>query len=155
MALKPLTDRMRREWAVDVNGYTPLRKATVVPEYTITPLADPGWRLDPAEFIRNVENRWPHAKTAIYEAGSPMAANALIPFDNSRGELGVALDQLCYAVILDPADPDSAAEFIAWYLTKLPAFEPDVLLIGEDYEVTLRLSHVTRTKDVQRFLAEN
>lgn len=124
-----------------------------MPEYTITPTSDPGWALDPAILMRELQDRWPEARVQINPPDAPMAANALIPFHNERGELGVALDQMKYAVVLDPADPDSAAEFIDWYRTRIPSFHPNVLIITEDYETSMILNANTDRAEAQSFLS--
>jgi hypothetical protein len=121
-------------------------------EYVITPLKAPAWRLDPTAFITSVEQQWPTARTALNAAEDPMAADALIPFDAPRRELGISLDKHGYAIILDPADPDTAAEFVTWYLRQLPAFDPEVRLITDDFEVSMPLAPQTTADEVETFL---
>ena len=122
-------------------------------EYVITSLRQPPWRLDAGEFVARIQQQWPGARTEIGAADAPMAANALIPFSAPRRELGVALDQLGFAVILEPADPDTATEFVMWYLQYLPAFAPEVRLITEDYDKSMPL-HPETTADEIRALLE-
>ena len=121
-------------------------------EYVITPLEAPAWRLDPAEFVTSIERQWPTARTAVDAAGAPVSAEALIPFDAPRRELGISLAKHGYAIILDPADPDTAAEFVTWYLRQLPAFDPEVRLITDDFEVSMPLAPQTTAAEVETFL---
>jgi hypothetical protein len=124
-----------------------------VSEYYITPQEEPKWRFDPHDFVRRVQGQWPDARTGVNEdPDSPMTAEALIPFPPPQRELGVALSKLGYAIYLDPADPDTTAEFAAWYLTQLPDLEPEVYLFTSNYDVNMPLRFGTSAADIQSFL---
>ena len=124
-------------------------------EYVITPHEEPPWRFDPDDFAERIKDRWPDARTGIRSLrGSPMLLHALIPFDGFAHELGIALDAEGWAIILDPADPDTAAEFAAWYATQLPGFDPPVHLITADYEVSVPLRPDVTAGELRILLAE-
>jgi hypothetical protein len=64
----------------------------------------------------------------------------------------ISSTQRGFAIILDPADPDTAAEFVTWYLRQLPAFDPEVRLITDDFEVSMPLAPQTTAAEVEAFL---
>ena len=104
-----------------------------MPEYTITARERPSWQFTAEDFAEAIRKRWPNARVGIRDLPrSPMIVHALVPFEPPRRELGIALSSLGNAVILDPADPDTAAEFVLWYVTQLPEFDPPVYLFTDD-----------------------
>jgi hypothetical protein len=122
-------------------------------DYVITPHEEPPWHFDPDDFAERIKNRWPDARTGIHDLpGSPMAMHALVPFGGFPHELGIALDPEGWAVILDPADPDTATEFALWYVTQLPAFDPPVHLITDDYEISIPLRPDITAAELRDFL---
>jgi hypothetical protein len=122
-----------------------------VAEYYITPKEEPTWRLDPEEFAREIRNRWPAARIAV-NTDDPMVVEAVIPFPPPGRDLGVALSNLGYAVYLDPADPDSATDFVSWYQTQVPAWDPEVFLFTEDYNVSMPLRPETSADEIRGLL---
>jgi hypothetical protein len=123
-----------------------------VPEYVITPTEEPAWRFEADDFVTRVRRRWPRARTEVNAADAPMAAHALVPFEPPHRDLGVALDKLGFAVILDPADPETAAEFVLWYLEQIPTFDPEPRLITDDYEVSMSLRRDTTEEEILSLL---
>jgi hypothetical protein len=125
-----------------------------MPEYTITPTVEPAWRLGPRTFSTALRHRWPDAQVGLNSlVGSEMSVHALIPYDPPRRELGVALTDDCYCIFLDPADPETAAEFVTWYCdTQIPTFDPPVYLITEVYERQLQLRADISADEVLAFL---
>lgn len=126
-----------------------------MPEYVITPTEEPEWHFEADDFVERLRRRWPQARIHINTADAPMAAHALVPFDPPQRELGVALDRLGFAVILDPADPETAAEFVLWYIGEIPAFDPTPRLITDDYEVSVPLRPNMTQQEILSVLAPN
>lgn len=126
-----------------------------MPEYVITPTEKPDWRFEPDDFVARLRRRWPQARTTVNATDAPMAAHALVPFGPPQRELGVALDRLGFAVILDPADPETAAEFVHWYVGEIPAFDPTPRLVTDDYEVSVPLRPDMTQQEILSVLATN
>jgi hypothetical protein len=126
-----------------------------VPEYVITPQEAPSWRIDPDDFLERIRARWPQARTGrTAEPDDPASTEALIPFGPSQRELGVALSNQGYSVYLDPADPDTAAEFAAWYIGQVPATEPPIFLFAMDFDANVPLSPERAADDIRAALAQ-
>lgn len=124
--------------------------------YVISPQEEPAWRFAPDDFAARVQARWPRARVGVNDLeGSPMVVHTLIPFPPQRRELGVALSSLGYAVVLDPADPATAGEFVEWYLGQIPRFDPLVLLFTEDYETSLSLDADISRCEIDAFLSQS
>jgi len=121
--------------------------------FAVLPEEEPGWRFEPVEFATRVAVRWPDAKTGINDLpGSSMVVHALVPFDPPRRELGIALSDVGNEISLDPADPDTAAEFVAWYVTQIPSFDPPVYLWAGGFARQLELRPDTTEEEVRGFL---
>jgi hypothetical protein len=126
-----------------------------VTEYVIAPEDEPDWRFTPEDFAARIRARWTQARTGVNDLeDSPMVVHALISFPPPRRELGVALSNLGYAVVLDPADPATAGEFVEWYVGQIPTFDPPVLLFTEDYEKSLPLHPSITREQIDAFLTQ-
>jgi hypothetical protein len=89
-------------------------------EYVVGPLDEPDWAIDANELAVALRERWPGVRIGMGGIdGSTMALEALIPLEPAPRELGVALSGTGQAVTLDPADPESAAEFAVWMAEKM------------------------------------
>lgn len=101
-------------------------------EYTVMPLTEPDWMLDPADLAARVQARWPEARVLVGSVeGSTMAVEALVPMEPPPRELGIALSGNGQAISLDPADPDSAAAFACWFVEQFPSLDPPLHLIED------------------------
>jgi hypothetical protein len=122
--------------------------------FAVLPGEEPGWRFEPVEFVARIAVRWPDATTAINDLpGSSMVVHALVPFGPPRREVGVALSDTGNEVSLDPADPDTAAEFVAWYVTQIPSFDPPVYVWAGGFARQLELRADTTAAEVEAFLS--
>lgn len=124
-----------------------------MPEYVITPQEPPTWRFEPADFLRRIQEQWPDARVGVSDSpDDPMATEALIPFNDSQDELGVALSNQGYAVYLDPAAPDTAAKFAVWFASQLPELSPTTYLFTTDFDVNVPLGPETTEEEILSLL---
>ena len=101
-------------------------------EYALAPLEQPDWSLSPDDFAERIIQQWPTARVEVEtDRSAPMALHALIPFDAPRRELGIAMVRTGDYVSLDPADPDTAAEFAVWFVNQIPAGGPSLHILPQ------------------------
>ncbi len=121
-------------------------------ECTLTPEQQPPWQFTPHDFAARIKSRWPRARIGFGDQpGSPMLLHAMIPA--VARELGITLDAEGWAVILDPANPAAVVEFSVWYATQLPAFDPPVYLIVNDFAARIPLRRDTTAEELLTVLA--
>ena len=116
------------------------------------PLDQPPWSFEPQEWLDAVRERWPGATGQVAAVASkPTAAYAMLPGDPD--ELEVALRRDRCTVAFEPLLPDRIAEFVAWWVTRLPAPEPPVhLFIGGNADRSLPLTAGLTADQVRQFL---
>lgn len=118
-------------------------------EYALAPLEEPPWSLDADEFAQSLRKRWPDARVGVRDLeGSPMVLHALIPLSPPRRELGIALGSSGKFVTLDPAEPDTAAEFAYWYVRQVPKGGTPVHLISTESSNSIELTTEMSETDI-------
>lgn len=102
-------------------------------EYALAPLEQPDWSLSPDDLAERILQHWPAARVEIEtDRSAPMALHALIPFEPPRRELGIAMVWTGDYLSLDPADPDTAAEFAAWVVNQIPTGGPSLHILPKE-----------------------
>jgi len=114
--------------------------------HVLAPQQEPSWRFEADGFAARIRRRWPRARIASPDPTGPpeLLLHALIPANPPSRGWGIALDAAGWAVILDPADPATAAEFAVWYAGQLPAFDPPVHITVDDWAGVITLHPAIR-----------
>ena len=127
-----------------------------MPEYGIGPMTEPTWRLDPQQFAAALRTQWPQVRVGFpSEPNSPAILQSLIPFDSPRRELGVDLMQSGQFVSLDPADPDTAAEFAVWFVHLLPSADTPIYLHLKENWRPLEITATTTPAEIIMHLSSS
>lgn len=108
-------------------------------EYAVAPEVDAPWHFTAEDLSARITQRWPSARIRVGDVAPDMTMSATIPFDPPRRNLGVVLVEPGDSIVLEPADPDTAVEFLLWYVAQLPAFDPPVLVFNHGYSDSLAL----------------
>lgn len=104
-----------------------------MPEYVLAPLERPEWSLKPHDLAAQIRARWPGARVSVEaDPNAPMALHALIPFAPPKRELGVAMVRTGDYLSLDPADPETAAEFASWLIQLIPDVGPKLHVLPKE-----------------------
>lgn len=119
----------------------------------VTLLDEASWEFDPQQWLNAIYEHWPTATGQL--GGYPndlAAAVALLP--GGDHQLEVVLDPDRQSISFEPLLEEVIAEFVAWWATRLPAYDPPVVFfVGGDVDQSLRLTPDLTTDDVRRFLA--
>lgn len=122
-------------------------------EYIIVAEQDQGWVFEAEDFAERLRSKWPEVRIGIDDLqGSPMRLHALIPYPPPQHELGIALADTGDGISLDPADPDTAAEFVIWLISHITDFSVPLNISGTSEWRPLPLMPDTTEQDVIRHL---
>ena len=122
-------------------------------EYAIGPVEEPPWRFEAKDFALRLHERWPNARIGINDSDENLTSlDALIPHDPPARELGIALHRNGQFFSLDPADPDTTAEFAVWLMRQVPANDPQVNIIKPSTWPPFPLTTETTEQQIIAFL---
>lgn len=118
----------------------------------VIPLAEPGWTVDPREWLAAVRERWPEARLEPHpDPEWQLAAYAVLP--TVEGPLDVMLNQDRCTVKFEPLLPGPIAEVVEWWARRLPSYEPPVhFFVIADASRSLPIEPDTSAAEVLAFM---
>jgi hypothetical protein len=117
------------------------------------PLERPSWTVDPREWLDSVRERWPAATGELIE-GPDQVTVAVAVLPGQGGRLDVELRRDLCTVAFEPLLPEPIAEFVEWWVTRLPANEPPVhLFLLSNADRSLPLTTGLTAAQVRQFIA--
>ena len=120
-------------------------------DYTIAPLEEPTWRIDPSQFAEALVRQWPAAKIGTAPpAGSTIAVEALLPAADGAREVGVTLNGSGQAVGVESIDSRVTAELALW-VRDLVGTQNEPLHLIED--AAMRLLPLVAETDIDTVVA--
>jgi hypothetical protein len=123
-----------------------------VSDAVAVPVKEPSWSFDPQDWLDSVRERWAGATGQVTGvADRPTAAYAVLPGDPYPLEVALYRD-LC-TVAFEPVLAGAIAEFVVWWVTRLPACGPPAhLFVGGDADRSLPLTAGLTADQVRRFI---
>ncbi|WP_433062896.1 hypothetical protein [Dactylosporangium sp. CS-033363] len=116
------------------------------------PMGTPAWQFEPGAWLETVRGRWPRATGAVIGRDDrATAAYAVLPAGDGSVEVELLRDGC--TVTFEPLRPDAIADFVAWWASVLPSYEPEVhLFVMSDADRSLPLTAGLTADQVRDFL---